>query len=72
MEYQVVKEYGGKKIVIAKSKDYDLMFQRACGEARDNSNSEFYSEIPIAIEERGYYMCGWSSTKIILEEVGGK
>lgn len=69
-KYQVVKESGSSRNTIARGDDYDLMFQRACNEARENSSYEFHSEIPIAIETRGYYMCGWSSTKIILEEVG--
>lgn len=69
-KYQVVKECEYSKNVIARGDDYDQIFERACDVAKEYSSSEFHSEIPTAIEERGYYMCGWSSTKIILEEIG--
>lgn len=69
MTYKVIKESNGSCRTLQTTKDYNQALHYAISEAKCNSSSEFHSEIQEALEDRGYYMCGWSSTKIIIEIV---
>lgn len=69
MKYKVIKEYCGDQSVIETYSDYNRALNKAIDVAKSNSSSEFHGEIQEALENRGYYMCGWSSTKVLLEEV---
>lgn len=67
MTYKVIKEQNGSCRTLQTTEDYNQALHYAISEAKCNSSSEFHSEIQEALEDRGYYMCGWSSIKIIIE-----
>lgn len=69
MTYKVIKESSDSCRTLHTTKDYNQALNYAISEAKYNSSSEFHDEIQEALEDRGYYMCGWSSTKIIIEIV---
>lgn len=68
MGYKVIREDYNRMEKLFESEDYEEALNQAVRSANYSTSSEFQNEIRTALEERGYYMCGWSSTKISIEE----
>lgn len=67
MRYKVVREDSCESNVVCVYDNYEEALAQAVKVAKNCSSSEFYDEIEEALDERGYYMCGWSSTQVRIE-----
>ena len=68
--YKVIKNSTMGDITLFESEDYDEVLNKAIQIAMNQTgNPAFHQEIPTALENRGYYLCGWSDVLIkIIEE----